>query len=73
MPPPLEELTLLDCRLVEPPESELGARLNTGSLVLLLRLLPDNTGCKNYRISEHLFHIMFISYLQHRVDLFHNS
>ena len=42
-PPPLDELTLLDCRLVEPPESVLGALLKTGSLVLLLRLLPDNT------------------------------
>ena len=42
-PPPLDELTLLDWRLVDPPESELGALLNTGSLVLLLRLLPDNT------------------------------
>jgi len=43
-PPPLEELTLLDCRLADPPESELGALLNMGSLVLLLRLLPDSTG-----------------------------
>jgi len=40
-PPPLDELTLLDCRFADPPESELGALLKIGSLPR--PLLPDNT------------------------------
>ena len=50
-PPPLDELTLLDCRFADPPESELGALLKIGSLPR--PLLPDNTRVLKYSVSKY--------------------